>query len=155
VRDPAFLRSSLLAAVEPLDQPGVRITLTQTLPGHAFPTGDLFRRLEVGVALTDEHGRILGRQVRHLARHLVIAPRTPGRKLIADDRVFAEPRILELVVTPPEEPASVPTPAPARALRLSWWVTYQRPATVGDGIDPRHAKIESSVVLQKGTLSWP
>lgn len=148
VRDPAFLRASLAASAEPLDVPGVRLTLTQALPGHAFPTGDLFRRLEVGVALHDTRGRVIVQEVRHLARHLVTAPREAGRKLVADDRVFAEPRVIDLAVTPPGDGAAI------GALSLSWWVTYQRPATVGDGIDPRHAKIESSVPLHRGTIAW-
>lgn len=155
VRDPAFLRASLTVSAEALDKPGVRLTLTQALPGHAFPTGDLFRRLEVGVALLDARGRVVVQEVRHLARHLVIAPRQSGRKLVADDRIFAEPSTIDLIVTPPEPAVPLPVGQSPAPLTLSWWVVYQRPATVGDGVDPRHAKIESSVPLHRGKLVWP
>ena len=145
VRDPAWLRANLRATAERIEG-GVRITLAQPAPGHAFPTGDLFRRLEVSCELEDASGRVLGRAVRHLARHFEIVPREPARQLSRDDRVFAEPVVVDLAVAPP---ASIQGSG-----ALSWRVSLQRVATVGVGTNPADAKIESEVELYSGVLPW-
>ena len=146
VRDPAFLRAHLDVSVERIDPTTLRFTLRQTAPAHAFPTGDLFRRLEIGGALDETTGRRLARRTRHLARHFVLDPRRRGRVLDRDDRVFEEPRSVDLVFDDPLKPTG--------PLKLSWWVTYQRVATVGEGRDPEKAKVESAVVLHTGHLAW-
>ncbi len=144
VRDPAWLRANLEARAEPTQDGDLRITLTQPNPGHDFPTGDLFRRLEVGVVVEGAAGDVLRREVRYLARDFEIVPGRPGRSLVRDDRVASEPTVVELPVTPPSG-------APP-AVRLSWWVTYQRVATVGTGSNPADAIVESRVELHSGSL---
>lgn len=146
VRDPGWLRKNLRAAAERVDEHGVRVTLLQPAPGHAFPSGDLFRRIEVGCELRGADGKVVSRDVRHLARHFEVVPGKPGRRLVRDDRVFSGPAVVELDVTPP---------GPAlRSGVISWWVSYQRVATVGAGTDPADAKIESEVKLHSGELPW-
>jgi hypothetical protein len=132
-RDPAWLGDRL------------RVTAAQTSPGHGFPTGDLFRRLEVGGEIRDERGEVGRRDVKHLARQFAIVPGWPGRKLVADDRVFDEPTVVELALDPPPR---------VRGGTVSWWVTYQRVATVGMGTDPKEARIESEVRLHAGAFPW-
>lgn len=144
-RDPAWLAKNLEASAEQSGD-SVRITLAQPAPGHGFPTGDLFRRLEVGCELRGAGGRVLARDVRYLARHFQILPGSPSRQLVRDDRVGSEPAVVDLELAPA---APVPTSA-----RLSWWVTYQRVATVGAGTDPAAARIESEVRLHSGVLPW-
>ncbi|MDI1451423.1 multiheme c-type cytochrome [Polyangium sp. 6x1] len=144
VRDPVWLRSNLQATAERAGDDTLRVTLVQPAPGHDFPTGDLFRRLEVGCELKDESGAVLRREVRHLARHFQIVPGQPGRHLAADDRVGRDPKVVEFDITPPG-------PAPRRAT-VSWWVRYQRVATVGTGTNPADAKIESEVLLHSGEI---
>ncbi|MFT3774642.1 MAG: multiheme c-type cytochrome [Minicystis sp.] len=146
VRDPAWLKDNLQATVARAAGDRLRITLVQPAPGHAFPTGDLFRRLEIGGELRDDAGRVIRREARHLARHFDIIPGAPGRTLTGDDRVFDEPRIVELDL-------STTSPAP-RSATVSWWVRYQRVATTGVGTNPAGAKIESEVELHSGTLPW-
>lgn len=141
VRDPAWLKARLRVTAERTGG-GVRVTLAQTAPGHAFPTGDLFRRLEVGAELRDASGQARSRDVRHLARHFEIVPGYPVRKLLRDDRVADEPRAVDLAL----EPASGAT------CTIRWWVTYQRVATVGAGRDPAEAKIESEEPLYAGAI---
>ena len=144
-RDPAWLGDRLRVTAARAEGGRVRVTLVQTSPGHGFPTGDLFRRLEVGGEIRDERGEVVRRDVKHLARQFAIVPGWPGRKLVADDRVFDEPKVVELALDPPPR---------VRGGTVSWWVTYQRVATVGMGIDPKEARIESEVRLHAGAFPW-
>src|SRR5262249_59290492 len=67
-RDPAWLGDRLRVTAARAEGGRVRVTLVQASPGHGFPTGDLFRRLEVGCELRDEDGKVVSRDVRYLAR---------------------------------------------------------------------------------------
>jgi hypothetical protein len=142
-RDAVWLRRNLRATAARAGG-AVRITLVQADPGHAFPTGDLFRRLEVGCEVRGADGRLLQREVRHLARHFQLLPGRSGRVLVGDDRVFAEPSDVDVTLAP----------APSAGARAHWWVSYQRVATVGTGTDPADAKIESEVQLHSGEMPW-
>ena len=139
VRDPGFLRAHLRADGE-REGSIVRVTLAQSTPAHGFPTGDLFRRLEVGYEMRRDDGTRVAREARDLARHFVAVPGESGRRLQRDDRVFDEPKTVEF-----ELPRDLPTGAHVR-----WWVTYQRVASVGTGTDPKDAIIESEVPLAEG-----
>ncbi len=145
-RDPAWLGDRLRVTAARAEGGRVRVTLVQTSPGHGFPTGDLFRRLEVGGEIRDERGEVVRRDVKHLARQFAIVPGWPGRKLVADDRVFDEPKVVDLALRPP--------PRVHESGTVFWWVTYQRVATVGTGTDPKDARIESEVRLHGGALPW-
>lgn len=142
VRDPAWLRKNLEAEATRTKDGLFRVTLVQPNPGHDAPTGDLFRRYEVGYEIQDANGKILRRDTTYLARHFETIPNKPGRTLVLDNRVTSEARVVEM-----ELPPDTPTNA-----RISWWVTYQRVATVGKGTNPAEAVVESSVELHKGIL---
>jgi hypothetical protein len=145
-RDAAWVRAGLDVRAEPSGEHGVRLVLSQPTAGHAFPTGDLFRRLEVGAELRASSGAVVRRDTRHLARHFETTPGKPGRVLAYDDRVHFEPLTIEL---------SLDDGAPLLSSgAIAWWVTLQRVATVGAGRDPRDAKVESEVRLHSGALSW-
>ncbi len=146
VRDPAWLRANLEATAERTEDDTLRVTLVQPNPGHDFPTGDLFRRLEVGYELRTAGGALVRREARHLARHFEIVPGLAGRHLSRDDRVTSEPNIVEMEIPPP---AAAPPGS-----RISWWVTYQRVASVGTGTNPAEASVESEVKLHSGTIAW-
>jgi hypothetical protein len=146
VRDPAWLRENLQATASLSDGNGVRVTLVQPDPGHGFPSGDLFRRLEVGCEMRDAAGKVVQREVRHLARHFEMMPGRSGRLLVRDDRVFDEPNVVEMALSP--------APRERRPAAVSWWVSLQRVATVGTGENPADAKIESSVHLHSGVIPW-
>lgn len=142
VRDPRWLRASLTATAT-RSGGGVEVKLEQTRPGHAFPTGDLFRRLQIGALWLDGSGRPLARETAYLARHFEITPRfAHGRELVSDNRLGAEPLSWWL------DPSEVVTDA----RRLSWWVTLQRVSTVGSGRDRDAAEIESEVWLHGGDI---
>jgi hypothetical protein len=150
VRTPSWLREHIIVDAAVVDGARLRLVLSQTGAGHAFPTGDLFRRLEVGCELRADDGRVLRREVRHLARHFEIVPGKPGRQLVADDRVFDAPRLVELPLSLSPEEAS----PSARSGSVAWWVSLQRVASVGTGTDPTESKIESEVKLHSGLLPW-
>lgn len=143
VRDPEWLRANLHAEAEPIGDDAVRVTLRQPAPGHAFPSGDLFRRLEVGAEWRDAEQNLVARDVRHLARHFPLLQGESSRRLVRDDRIEAEPGVVELAR--PSSSRSIPA-------TLTWWVTYQRVATVGRGAQPANATIESEVRLHSGTI---
>ena len=144
VRDPVWLRENLQATTELSADNRFRVTLVQPDPGHGFPSGDLFRRLEIGCEVRGADGKIEQREVRHLARHFEQVPGRSGRILMRDDRVFAEPSVVEIALSP--------APLPRQSAVVSWWVSLQRVATVGSGIDPADAKVESSVPLHSGVI---
>jgi hypothetical protein len=146
VRDPVWLRERLQATASLSDGNRVRVTLVQPDPGHGFPTGDLFRRLEVGCEIRDAAGKVAQREVRHLARHFELLPGQSGRLLERDDRVFDEPNVVEMALSP--------APRERRPAAVAWWVSLQRVATVGTGENPADAKIESSVPLHSGVIPW-
>lgn len=145
VRDPAFLRDHLHVTAELTDDGRIHVSLTQPEPGHAFPTGDLFRRLEVGCEILHEGGSVVAKDVRYLTRHLHLLPGTTERQLVRDDRVFEGPTGVDL------SPSWEPGPSPSY---VSWWVSYQRVAIVGTGTRPEEAKIESEIMLHEGVLPW-
>lgn len=140
VRDPQWLRRHVSARAA-IDEFGVTVTIDHRA-GHAFPTGDLFRRVEVGAEVRDAAGSVLRRDVRWLSRRFEIAPGEIGRRLVRDDRVHDEPveTLLDVQAVP-------------GAITIVWWVTYQRVAHTGDGRDPKSAVIESEVPLHGGAFS--
>ncbi len=118
-RDPDLVRAAVDVDAVRVGPTRVKITLRAADVGHAFPTGDLLRRVEVGATTVRSDGE--GRAVRRfLARHFGDRVQSSGARLrveIADDRVPAGGmRVVELDV--PE----------ADGHRVRWWVEYQRVA---------------------------
>lgn len=145
VRDPEWLRGRLDVDARVTEVGALVVKLVQRDPGHGFPTGDLFRRLEVGAELRGSSGEPLMRAVRHLARHFEQRPGHSGRQLVRDDRVFDAPREVELDV-------ACETASGERGVEIAWWVTFQRVAQVLDGLRPLDAEIESEVPLYSGRV---
>lgn len=109
-RDPEALRRALRAAAERRPGGQVRLTLEPGIVGHAFPTGDLFRRLVVRAEVVG--GR--GADQRVLARHFGRDTRTE----LADDRVgVGGPRVVALGLG-----------AAAEGRPIRWSIRYERVA---------------------------
>ena len=110
------LRSAVTARAARTGRSAVSISLTAARIGHAFPTGDMFRRLEVRARLLDARGAVVAvASPVALARRFVMSH---GQRLqVGDDRVPAsgEAREIELAF---DEPLA------GRAVR--WEVAYQR-----------------------------
>jgi hypothetical protein len=112
--------------------------------GHAFPTGDLLRRLVVAVAV-EGPTRSTRPQRRYLARHWKHARLGKGptvRTLDHDDRlgVGEDPRVVAFTLDPADA-----------GLPVQWSVRYERvEAFVGPGEDG--AKVTGGLDLFAGTL---
>jgi hypothetical protein len=129
----------------------VEITLAPGEVGHAFPTGDLFRRLTVTAEVVGADHELLASQTRYLARHFRPEVLPSGRKVrttLADDRPGApalggDPVVVRLDLGP----IARGRPALVR-------VVYQRVAHVMDGL-PEAAAVESEAVLFERELADP
>lgn len=139
--DSARLRSALTARAARADDRVVTLTLAAAKIGHAFPTGDMFRRLEVRARAVDDHGEPVATAIP------VVLARRFGRSRseriqIGDDRLPAsgEARAIDLVFA---------EPVAGRAVR--WEVVYQRLDAAMARAFGLDAKADE-VVVAEGTL---
>lgn len=80
----AMIRGALVADVARAGPGAVALRLQPGRVGHAFPTGDLFRRVVVEADLLDEHGTVQASRRRDLARTLGQAHEGPDDRIGAD-----------------------------------------------------------------------
>lgn len=88
----AMLRSALVADVSRAGPTRVALRLAPGRVGHAFPTGDLFRRLDVTAVARDDDGEVVasaGRMLSRTLRSVRVADGTLGKTDARDDRVGA------------------------------------------------------------------
>jgi hypothetical protein len=141
-RDPDLVRDAVEVEAVRTGPTTVRITLRAARVGHAFPTGDLLRRVEVGAVaiLGDGEGRPARRW---LARHFgdrVQASGARARVELADDRVPAGGE-RTVVLEVPE----------ATGHEVRWWVDSQRVAHQRS-VDEAHAVVDGGIAVARGTL---
>ena len=136
--DPAMLRRALRIDAR-REGDAIVITLHPADVGHAVPTGDLFRRLEVSLIEDDGEGR-----------ERVLAQRWLGRRFgpQRDGALTLTPELEDTRVGPAGRTLRFPVPARAGALR--WRVVHQR--VLHAGSDPRRVAIEGQVELASGSL---
>lgn len=136
-RDASSVAKAVNVVAERVDATHVRVTFTPRELGHAFPTGDLFRRVEVAAW---DPKRPADRSTRYLARHFGSEAAGMGRKLVSDDRVTGAGAevILDVGGTDANDP-------------IRWSVTYQR-VSHPNGIDERDASLEGELELAAGAL---
>ena len=94
-RDDAFVKSAISVRARRSSATTVEVSLTPARVGHAFPTGDLFRRVRISAAGSN----------RYLARHFGSRQEIPGvfvRSELGDDRVLGTERLVMMTV-PPEK----------------------------------------------------
>lgn len=143
-RDPEAVRGAVTVSVERTGT-SVRITLAPKSIGHAFPTGDLFRRLELSAEVVGADQAVLAEERRYLARHFgEVRGSGQTRALLGDDRVGlhgADPSRVELTLGPRAKDRPI-------AVR----VAYQRVAHPR-GIDESTAVVDDEIVLHESTLS--
>jgi hypothetical protein len=125
ISDPAMLRGAARVAAARTDG-GLTVTLTPDRVGHAFPTGDMFRRLEVRAEAVDARGRVIvAAEPVVMGRLFDDVPRDPHGSDLGFQRVqVADTRVQ------PDGAAVVPVRVAAPAgTRLRWRVVYQRMST--------------------------
>ena len=140
-RDAALVKRAVRVTAERRGT-AARIRIEAAGVGHAFPTGDLFRRLEVSAEVIGGDQQVDAETTRHLARHFGVEKGTPIRALQSDDRVSAgAPASVDLELGPG---------ATGRA--IVWRVAYQRvehPITAGE---EGAAVVEGEVEIVAGRL---
>lgn len=128
----ARLVQSALAVTAHRTPSGVTLRLTPRAVGHAVPTGDLFRRLEVSAEALGAEWQVVASARRYLARHWQRVPGPFGvvlRKATSDDRPLDD--VVEVALE---------LGAAARELPITWRVAYQRVE------HPRSEREEDSLV---------
>jgi len=146
--DVAMLRSALVVTAARASASTVTVTLTRGNVGHAFPTGDLFRRLVVSAEAVEDDWVVVGEATRALHRRFELRETTPGslrriRHLVDDDRVGAGVRAAV--------PVSLDLGERAVGRRVLWRVEYQRVEHPIGSEDVR-AAVADSIVVAEGTL---
>ncbi|WP_437986970.1 multiheme c-type cytochrome [Sorangium sp. So ce117] len=147
-RDPEAARRALRVQAERASPTAARLTLRTAHVGHAFPTGDLFRRLLVRAEVLGEDYAVIASARRFLARRFAETPGPLGaraRTTASDDRPGAPalagaPVVVELELGPA-----------AAQLPIQYEIVYQRVAHASDGRE-EDAIIESEVSLVRGSL---
>lgn len=138
-RSPETMRASLRAAAERASDTAVRISLTPVGVGHALPTGDLFRRLEVSAEAFGPDNMVMASARRYLTRHFEMKRGGAGKHLVLDDRLTGE-RQVELELGP--EAAGRP---------IAWRIGYQRVAHP-EGAGDEDAVLEDDMELASGVI---
>lgn len=115
--DADFVKGSLVVRAERRDGQTVRLVLSASRVGHAVPTGDLFRRLEVSAEAIGSDYQVTSSARRYLARHWSEQRKlsTSIRSVSSDDRVSSAPFEIELAL----DGSAVERP-------VAWRVAYQR-----------------------------
>ncbi len=140
-RDPAMLRAAVDVEAKRGSAGEIALTLTPGRIGHAFPTGDLFRRLWIDVEAIDDNGdgvaydgRALGRRFTRSGGHLLEDDRPGAPALRASDGA------VEVAFTLGES---------ADLLPIRWRVVHQRVDLPLDGDD---AQLFGETLVVSGEL---
>jgi hypothetical protein len=138
--DDALVKSAVSVQAE-RSRDGARITLTPRELGHAFPTGDLFRRIEVSAEAIGSEWQVVARERRYLTRHWQRQPSPFGvvlRSATSDDRPLAAAAVIDLALG-------------ATNLPIAWRVAYQRVEHPRSD-NEQDSAIEGEIELGSGTL---
>ena len=144
-RDEAMVRSAIVVDESPLRDGVFTLTLRPGKVGHAFPTGDMLRRLALRIEAVDETGRPVRRDEHFFGRRFgyrIMANVAPRRVLAADQRVGVAASPITV-----RYDASALSPG----ARIHYTLRYER---VGDPTgDDGRAVIDGSVLLAGSTIS--
>jgi hypothetical protein len=143
-RDAELVRGAVSVDASRTGAGTVRISLTPRAVGHAFPTGDLFRRVEIAAEIVGADWLVMGSERRYLARHWEREPRSPFgvvlRTATFDDRPLGEPRVVDFDLG--ERAVGLP---------IGFRVAYQRVEHPRSD-DETDSVVEGEVVLSDGSL---
>ena len=118
--NPELIRSAVRVSAARWNDSSIEVTLRAGVVGHAFPTGDLFRRLELR-ACVDQGGRVVCAPPAHLGRQyrVELTPHGTERVPVSDTRVAAPG-------TAPPSTVRLRFDSDVSQLGVSWSVVYQR-----------------------------
>ena len=125
-----MIRRAVNVRAERLDGARLLVELAPAGAGHAFPTGDMFRRLELRAEAIAADGRVLARAPSVvLARTFTDVPRDPAGQELTFQRVEAEDTRVPAPGTGPAPRIALTLPASEPGARIRWRVLYQRMST--------------------------
>lgn len=141
-RNVAMVRRAVTIAATRMGPTTARITIQPNDTGHAFPTGDLFRRIEVHVDAVGAEYQAVASVTRYLMRHFAEKRHGAGiiRYVNADDRPLNSPMVIDLDLGPA-----------AATLPLAYRIAYQR-VEHPRSEKPEDSVIEGEIVLSEGQL---
>lgn len=146
-RDPASHQRAIVARVERTGETAVRVHLEARGVGHAYPTGDLFRRVAVEAEVVGSDYQRLASAEKFLGRHFTTGSDRRGASIrveARDDRVGAnpgEPTVIDLQLGDR-----------ARGLPIAWRVSLDRVLHVSDHREAT-AVVGDRVVLASGEVA--
>ncbi|HYQ04634.1 MAG TPA: multiheme c-type cytochrome [Polyangiaceae bacterium] len=146
--EPEFVKGALRVRAERRAANRVALVLQTEHLGHAFPTGDLFRRLEVSAEAIGNDYQAVGSARRYLSRHWAEKPQLVRvvRQVKRDDRATHTPLEIELELQlAPSERALV------SSLPLAWRVAYQRVEHPRSEAD-EDSVLDGEIEIASGTL---
>jgi len=148
-RDEEILRRSVAIAAKRLDAARIQLTLSPRNVGHAVPTGDLFRRLELSAEVGGEDHVLLARQTRHLARHFRsrMVASTALKTVARDDRPGGMDHGQRPVVI------TLDLGEPAQGRPIHWRLVYQRVEHPLTGHNDEHAVVASEILIANGEVA--
>ncbi len=128
ISDPAMIRRAATARADRAGPRVLRVAIEPAGAGHAFPTGDMFRRLEVRAVAVDIAGAVVAQAPPvHLGR--TFGDRLKGAHGFAMDRIELE----DSRIAPPGAGAGTTVelrfPMSVRGAEVRWQLVYQRMST--------------------------
>jgi hypothetical protein len=143
-RDAGLLRAAVRVTAARAGDGEVEVRIAATGVGHAFPTGDLFRRIEVRAEAVGPEANVIAEDRRYLARRFGKARGTDGhpiKVMIGDARVPGGG----------EAAVRLSLGAAAKGAPVAWRVAYQR---VEHPIDEasEDAVVEGEIEIASGVL---
>jgi hypothetical protein len=126
IDDPSMIRRAARLSASRLSARKVEITVAAGDVGHAFPTGDMFRRLEVRAEALSASGEVIAKaDPVTLGRTFTDRPRDPEKSL-AFHRTEAEDTRVPPPGAGPARVVELSFGKPVGAARIRWQVAYQR-----------------------------
>ncbi len=146
-RDPASHRRAIAARVERTGATSVRVHLETVGVGHAYPTGDLFRRVAVEAEVVGSDYQQIASARKYLGRHFAAGTDRRGASIrveARDDRIGADPGEETFV--------DLNLGDRAQGLPIAWRVSLDRVLHVSDHREPA-AILSDHVVLASGEVA--
>jgi hypothetical protein len=145
-RDEALVRSAVIVEAAPFVDNTLTLSLRPGSVGHAFPTGDMFRRLMLVIDVLDAGGHPVEHAEHALARHLGYShlPNLVPRRIVTkDNRVGAGQGAVVVRHTARRVPAGG---------HLVYALRYERVEDTGDGAGGPPV-VEGSILLSTGSFA--
>jgi hypothetical protein len=152
IGDPEMIRSAATATAERTGAKGIRVAIAPKGAGHAFPTGDMFRRLEVrAIAVDPATGKTLAKSDDvHLGR--TFGDKVQGPHVFMTERVEVADTRLPPPGTSPGTSVELRFPTGIRGAEVRWQLVYQRMSSAmaaSFGVD----QARDEVVVAEGRLA--